>query len=392
MSAPLRVLHLTRDFPPRSRGGLSTAVGGLVRAGRSVGIDSAVLSFDDWRPLAKRPSMAEPGAAPTRDERDDVAVLRLTQVEQREALAPFARAFRPDLLLVHDALLFGEARTLRQQLGLRSVYAAHVLHGALCELRGLDQPTAGVLAEREALAESERVLAPSDFAAEHLRRAAPTIDPRLFVTPLGTGDTPAAKVSWERRQRQPRVDARPTLLYVGRFADVNGTQQLLEALPGLCARHPELRVVIAGGIPANEKGERRWRRRFDGLGLAERLVLTGWLDRAALAEQLSTATLLVSPSWLETFGLVVLEAMCFGVPVVACAGHAVDALVTPDETGWLCPPRQVEALGETIEDALADPERARHFGLTGALRARQRWLWPDVVTTWRAALGEHRPG
>ena len=91
------------------------------------------------------------------------------------------------------------------------------------------------------------------------------------------------------------------------------------------------------------------------------------------------STALVVPSWFETFGLSALEAMLHGTPVLASEVGALPDLVVPEQTGWLVPPRDVDALAEAVIAATSPP---RQLGDRAAARARQN-LWPDRV---RAAL------
>ena len=100
-----RALHITRDFPPRINGGISTAVGGLARALVSRGVACSVISFDAWRPSATGAS-ADP---PVRDG----DVLRVTSPSQLAAAAAFAAEVAPTLVHVHHAMLWDFAMKLQ---------------------------------------------------------------------------------------------------------------------------------------------------------------------------------------------------------------------------------------------------------------------------------------
>lgn len=129
-------------------------------------------------------------------------------------------------------------------------------------------------------------------------------------------------------------------------------------------------IVLAGGLPDNARAERRWRRRAPG-----EIRFAGWLGRGALRERYRRAAVLLAPSWHETFGLAVAEAMSFGVPVIAADAGALPERVTHEESGLLVPPRDAAALADAMERLLDDaPLRARLA--TGARRAAEEWTWP----------------
>ena len=193
------VLHLTRDFPPRSAGGISTAVGGLVRTSLRAGMDCAVLSFDGWRPRARAQPNA-PTPTPTRepargDSSEDglnARVLRVSTPAQLDAARAFARDVGPSVLHVHHDMLWPLAAELRAALGVRAAVTVHVLQAEQSRLRGLGEATLSERAQAQALAEADAVLAPSRAVADALRTmAVPALDQRLLVTPLGIADADA---------------------------------------------------------------------------------------------------------------------------------------------------------------------------------------------------------
>lgn len=364
----MRVLHLTRDLWPRANGGLSTAVHGMVRALEGAGVHCAVLSFDAWRPHARAGGAAALSV--------EGAVARLSAAPQLDAALAWGRAFGADLVHVHDAMLWELAGKVAGTAP--AVVTAHVIHAEMNRLRGLEGGTLSLEAQTRAFAEAAAVLAPSTAAAACLRRHHPGCAVR--ITPLGVDDDDAARAAVGR----PRA---PIALAVGRFADVKGTDTLLALAPRVLAAVPEATVVVAGGLPDNPKAERRWRRRF---GTVERVRLTGWLDRPALAAAYAEARVLLAPSRFETFGQAPLEAMLHGVPVVAAAVGALPEHVD-GAVGALTEPGDLDALAAATVRLLRDPEAARRLGAAAAARVRARHLWPaalpPLLDAYRALCG-----
>ncbi len=369
----MRLLHLTRDFPPAGAGGVSSAVGGLVAALRRTGVASAVASFDGWRPLAC--GAAPTAGAPLRAGGPAAApVLRISAGDPGPALAALAADFEPDLIHVHDPLLWEAALTLPGQQP--RVYSVHVHQAALNRLRRV-AATASSRAEAEALTRADAVTAPSAAVARALRADHPALGPRLWRASWGVAE----------KKRRPRPAEPPELLYAGRFGDVKGTAELGRVMARLLAGHARLRFVVAGGLPHNRRAEARWRERLTaGLGpeRRQRLELCGWLDEAALAARYQRACGLVFPSHLETFGLVLLEAMSWSLPVVAWSSGAAAELIAPGRSGLLLEPGDEDGLVAGCARLLAEPDRARDMGKEAAAVVDRDWLWSRRRGEWSA--------
>jgi glycosyltransferase involved in cell wall biosynthesis len=153
------------------------------------------------------------------------------------------------------------------------------------------------------------------------------------------------------------------VLYLGRMTEEKGLRTLMAGWERLAQRDATtLPLVLAGSGPmAGEVGawaEARADARYVGLQ-----------SRAECAALLGAAAAVVVPSvWLETFGLVVVEAMAAGVPVIASAHGAFVELVDDGVTGLLYRPADAESLAERLSDALRHPQRNRAMG--AAARAR----------------------
>ncbi len=335
----MRILHVTRDFPPRSRGGISTAVGGLAEQATRRGHDVAVLSFDDWRPKRQRR-----GPEPTAKVEGSVPVLRLDSADSLPAARAFAQDFDAELVQVHHGMLWADARDL----GRRTLLMVHVDQAVLNDLRGVEQ-TLSSEAQRTAIAEADAVVAPSHAAA---RRLAARWARSVQAASLGIEDV------------APSARPGAGVVSVGRFDRSKGTEDLLTA-----ASRIDAPVTLIGGVPGNPKAERRWLKRMQGV----RVV--GWVSPRERDALVSAAALAVQPSHEETFGLAALEAMRLGVPVVAadCAAHR-ELL---EGCGLLVEPGDSEALAVAMRRVLADPA---DLALRGLERARQhRWdaVWPQ---------------
>ena len=389
-----RVLHITRDFPPRSTGGISTAVGSMVRASRAAGVDCAVVSFDAWRPRAHKAGPARTVARLENlvegDPTTAVTVLRLTTPAQLADAGMFVTQFQPHVLHVHHSTLWPFAAEARERLSIPALLTVHVLQAEQDRLRGIYQPTHSSVTQATALAQADSIHAPSRTVADILARALSDRRSRIHTIPLAIHDTPIAQHAATRRT--PEGDG--PVIYAGRFADINGTSELFAAIPEILYRVPSAHFVIAGGIPENLQSEKRWRKRWETFApdnVRKHVRFAGWLDQADLHRLYSQARILVSVGWFETFGLTVLEAMLFGLAISATSAGGVAELITHEHTGLLAAPRDTNSfIGNTVA-LLRQPERALELGAAAARKARAEYLWSRVLSRLTTVYRALRP-
>jgi len=383
-----RVLHITRDFPPRHCGGISTAVGALARAQVAAGLGVGVVSFDGWRPRAADVADRSAGV----EMRDGATVLRVAHAAQLDAARHFAHVQRPSLLHVHHGMLWEFAAALRSQLGVAAVKTVHVVQRRINQLRGTRERTQSLAGQEAALAGADRVIVPSRAAAAALLDQADSLPggvdrpdsaaalaARMRVVGHGIADSDPARAAAARHRAMP---AAGPLLAAGRFADVKGTPELFEVMRAVLARVPTTLFVVAGGIPANRRAEARWRQRWCEAASASeqrRVRWTGWLEPDALAACYAEAAALIVPSRHETFGLVALEAMLHGLPVVATAAGGLAELIVHGETGLLSATGDTAALAEHAVALIGDPALARRLSENAAAAARDTHSWQQVL-------------
>ncbi|MFL6144576.1 MAG: glycosyltransferase [Labedaea sp.] len=178
---------------------------------------------------------------------------------------------------------------------------------------------------------------------------------------------------------QATKDAPHRLLSVGELVPRKGFSDLVDALPGL----PDTELVIAGGPRADRVAQdpeaKRLLERAALLGVAGRLRLAGRVSHGDLPAMLRSADVVACLPWYEPFGLVALEAMACGVPVVCSAVGGLKDTVVDGITGVHVPPRQPRALVPVLRRLLANPAERAQLGAAGCDRARSRYTWDRVA-------------
>ena len=207
------------------------------------------------------------------------------------------------------------------------------------------------------------------------------VDTSVF-TPAGAGGRPRS--------------GRPRLLMLGRLVERKGTEDAIAAL----ARLPGAELVVAGGPRRTELGGdaeyRRLRAAARAHRVADRVTFTGGVARERIPALLRSADVVVCAPWYEPFGIVPLEAMACGIPVVATAVGGLTDTVVPGRTGLLVPPRDPAALADAIAALLADPSLRAAFGRAGRRRAQHWYDWSRVAaqteTVYLRLAGAAPPG
>src|SRR4051794_315801 len=176
-------------------------------------------------------------------------------------------------------------------------------------------------------------------------------------------------------------DAPPRLLVIGRLVERKGVGNVIEAL----TRLPGVHLSIAGGPPRDQLGVDpevgRLRDIAARLGVAERVEFLGAVGRDDVPALMGAADIVVAVPWYEPFGIVPVEAMACGRPVVGSAVGGLLDTVVPGRTGELVPPRRPDLLAPVLRDLLADPDRRRRYGAAGRRRALQIYQWRQVVAS-----------
>ncbi|MGN9784428.1 glycosyltransferase [Nonomuraea sp. ZG12] len=277
---------------------------------------------------------------------------------------------RPDIVHAHF-WMSGQAAlraTERIVVGIPVVQTFHALGTVKRRWQGDadTSPAHRIETEREIGRRADAVLATCGDEVDELR-AMGVPERRITVVPCGVDvdmfrpDGPVA----------PRTGG-PMVLSIGRLVPRKGVDTVIAALRQL----PDAELVIAGGRADDEEAV-RMRELAAGYGLGHRVHVIGSVPREQVPPLMRAADVLVTVPWYEPFGMVPVEAMACGVPVVASAvgGH----LDTVAGCGLLVPPRRPRALARALREVLDDPGRRRALGAAGVRRARERYAWPRVA-------------
>lgn len=203
---------------------------------------------------------------------------------------------------------------------------------------------------------------------------------RISVVPCGVDTevfTPDGAV--EQRTRRYRV------LSASRLVRRKGVGTMIAALAALVAQGRDVELVVVGGagVAGADLVDDPEYQRLDALarslGVRDHVTFRGQLGQREMPAVYRSADVVVCAPWYEPFGIVPLEAMACGRPVVASrVGGLIDTVVE-DATGVHVPPRDEHAVTAAVAALLDDPERRAAYGRAGSARAEERYTWHEVA-------------
>jgi len=309
-----------------------------------------------------------------------------------------ADGFRYDVLHSHYWLSGVVARELRQRWGTPIVHMFHTLgkmKNAVAQRPEERETARRITVEAEIVcltdvlvaatpAEREQLVRFYDAAPARIRVISPGVDVERFH-PI-----PAAHA----KERIGLCQDRRVILFVGRIEPLKGIDNLLRAIARVVDGWPELReglcVPVIGGDPdrIREDDEMvRLQELREELGIGDIVTFLGAKDQDMLQYYYSAAEMVVMPSDYESFGMVALEAMACGTPVIASDVGGLAFLVRHERTGYRVPARDPEALADKITRLLTDEVLRRRIGQRAACWA-ESYAWPRIADQIEALYNE----
>ncbi|AFY74360.1 glycosyltransferase [Synechococcus sp. PCC 7502] len=274
---------------------------------------------------------------------------------------------------------------LQKTSGIQLVHTYHSLGAVKYQSQVEISPIANtrLRIEREILECANCVVATSPQEQESLRSLVSTRG-QIEVIPCGTDTNNFRLTSKAQARAKLRFgNHEKIILYVGRFDERKGIETLVRAFALLKVQSSQnLKLVIIGGssdhMPDGEE-RKRIENIVNELGMRDFTVFTGRIGHDILPFYYTAADVCVIPSHYEPFGLVAIEAMACGVPVVASNVGGLKFTIIPEETGLLVEPKDIKAFANGIHRILFDELWAKKMSKQAALNVNQRFSWSGVT-------------
>ena len=288
-----------------------------------------------------------------------------------------------DLIHAHYWLSGVVGLTLRERWSVPMLQMFHTLGDLKNRVarRAADlEPAVRLSEEARVIASADRLVAASVAERAYLVRHTGADPERIAVVPCGVDTEMFTPGPAEDARAALGLSADPLILYVGRLAPIKGLETLLDAIGRLASRGRHVRLVVVGGDADEPRGghEAGLRSRIQALGIGDLVGFAGPQPQETLRTHYVAADVTVLPSHYESFGMVALEAMACGSPVVASRVGGLTTTVRDGVTGFLVAEGDVDALADRLETLLADPDLRWRLGREGVRWAAQH-RWPCVA-------------
>jgi len=237
--------------------------------------------------------------------------------------------------------------------------------------------------EQEILERANCIVATSPQEAQTLRSLVSNYG-RIEMIPCGTDTSNFRLMSKTDARNQLKLNLQDQIiLYVGRFDPRKGIETLVQAFALLKEQGGKnLKLIIVGGSsPQMPDGAERVRIEeiVHKLGLHSEVIFAGQIGHDILPLYYTSADVCVIPSHYEPFGLVAIEAMACGTPVVASNVGGLKFTIIPEQTGLLVPPKDPVAFANSIHRILYDELWARKMRKQASANVNQRFTWGGVA-------------
>jgi glycosyltransferase involved in cell wall biosynthesis len=304
-----------------------------------------------------------------------------------EAIGRVWREHPFDLLRVHSLRYIGpSALWARRLYAIDAPVVSHHHH--------LDPSPLNRVIEKRVVNASDRVVVGSDFARRQLREELGARTDHVDVVPYGVDAAFAPRPARADLLARYRLTGKPVVLFFGGLKPRKNLHLLLDAWARVAAEAPDARLLVAGGGSMLEE----LRAHAARLGLADRVIFTGYVPEPEKTDHFNLADLFFFPSAMEGFGLTVAEAMASGLPVVASDRGSIPELVLDGAGGFVCDPARPDGFVQRLLTLLRDPGLRGKFAELNRERAERLFRWErcvdgtrrvyeQAVSDWRRAKG-----
>jgi len=291
---------------------------------------------------------------------------------------------RYDLIFSHYWLSGQVGKCLQQLWQVPHMMMFHTV-GAVKNTTGIGEyePELRIEAEKDLTRDCHRIIAPTNREKENLILHYGALPERIGVVPCGVDLEQFKPMGKEIAKRQLGLGNDKIILFVGRIDQLKGIDQLLKAMPYL-PNTQGLRLVIIGGDEHSQHEIEQLRKLSRDLHIQDSVTFLGLIKHEELPCFYNAADVCVVPSYYESFGLVALESLACGTPVVANDVGNLKSIIRQGETGYVTTDNTPHRLADKITLLLAKSSTDTEYALS--IRASvSRFSWSNIAG---AIIGE----
>lgn len=285
---------------------------------------------------------------------------------------------RYDLIFSHYWLSGLVGEYLQQRWNVPHIMMFHTLSAVKNTIGvGEDEPKLRIETERDLTRDCHRIIAPTDRERENLILHYGALPEKIGVVPCGVNLEQFKPVSKGSARQYLGFGNDKIILFVGRIDPLKGIDKLIQAIPYL-QNIQGLKLVVIGGGENSQREIEQLQKLACNLNIQDSVTFLGLIKHEQLPYFYSAADVCVVPSYYESFGLVALESLACGTPVVATDVGNLKYIIRQGETGYVVTDNAPHRLAEKIALLLSKPSTDTESALS--IRASvSRFGWPSIA-------------
>ena len=376
----MKILMLTWEYPPRIVGGIARVVHDLSKRLIKDGHEVTVVTYKDGDTPAYE---NDKGVEVYRVENYMIhpnnfidwimqlnfnLIAKATEIIQKEG--------KFDVIHAHDWLVANAAKALKNAFDIPIVATIHATEAG--RNSGIHDDTQRYINDTEWLLtyEATEVIVNSNYMKNHVQGLFGLPFDKINVIPNGINLTNFNGVDRDYDfRRQYAMDNEKIILYVGRLVYEKGVQHLISAMPKILENYHDAKLIIAGkgGMLDELKGQ------AEAMGLSNKVYFTGYLNSKQVQKMYKCADVAVFPSTYEPFGIVALEGMLSGTPVVVSDVGGLNEIVQHGENGMKSYAGNPNSLADSIISLLYDPALCMKVAKNAKAKVKAEYNWQKIA-------------
>ena len=376
----MKILMLTWEYPPRIVGGIARVVHDLSHRLIKDGHEVTVVTYKE-------------GNVPDFEDDKGVKVYRIGNyminpnnfidwIMQMnfnlvaKANEIIAKEGNFDVIHAHDWLVAYAAKTLKNSYGTPIVATIHATEAG--RNSGIHDETQRYINDTEWMLtyEASEVIVNSNYMKSELQRLFGLPFEKINVVPNGVNLNLYSGVERDYEfRRQYAADNEKIILFVGRLVYEKGIQHLIAAMPKILEKYHDSKLIIAGkgGMIDELKAQ------VNAMGISNKVYFTGYLNSKQVVKMYKCADVAVFPSTYEPFGIVALEGMLSGTPVVVSDVGGLNEIVQHGENGMKSYAGNPNSLADSIVSLLYDPALCMKVAKNAKAKVRAEYNWQKIA-------------
>ncbi len=376
----MKILMLTWEYPPRIVGGIARVVNDLSKRLIKDGHDVTVITYKE-------------GNAPYFEDDKGVKVYRVDNyiinpnnfidwVMQMnfnmiaKANEIIVKEGKFDVIHAHDWLVAYAAKTLKNSYDTPIVSTIHATESG--RNSGIHDDTQRYINDTEWMLtyEATEVIVNSNYMKRELQCLFGLPFEKINVAPNGINITMFNGIEKDYEfRRQYALDNEKIILFMGRLVYEKGVQHLISAMPKILAGYHDAKLIIAGkGGMIDEL-----KQQVNFMGIANKVYFTGYMDAKQVCKMYKCADVSVFPSTYEPFGIVALEAMLSGIPVVVSDIGGLNEIVEHGIDGMKSYAGNPNSLADSILELFYNPQLAENVVKKAKLKVKNEYNWAKIA-------------